>query len=289
MNPTLWLAVVAGALICGGAALAVLGLRRAPVRLSDAIASLDGGPDEGPAAGAGARNGWRLITRIPLLPGVDRRLALRGMSVGDLYVEKGIHALIGLLTPAVVGSVGALVLGWPIAIPAIGAPICASLGFVVPDLRVLRGSAAVKVDAGEALFTYFDLVTLERLANASASQALAAAARLSDAVLFVEIRGALERARLEQRPPYAELHRLADRLDLPELADIADVMRLDETGAALSGALRARVKELRNAHLTRERIAAQAVSERMTLWMTLPSLIFALIFLIPPLLRLLSS
>ena len=59
----------------------------------------------------------------------------------------------------------------------------------------------------EGLLVYIDLVTLERLTNASATQALHNAAALSDVPLFVHIRTALERARLEQQSPYAELRR----------------------------------------------------------------------------------
>ena len=118
----------------------------------------------------------------------------------------------------------------------------------------------------------------------SATQAMAAAARLSDVPVFVHIRGALERARLEQRPPWTDLHRLSRELELPSIADMADVMRLDDQGAALAGVLTARVKELRDAHLTRERVRAHQASEAMTLWMSIPVVVFALAFLIPPLL-----
>ena len=63
-------------------------------------------------------------------------------------------------------------------------------------------------------------------------------------------------------------------------------MTMDEHGAALAATLRARVKELRDAHLTRQKIAAQEVSERMTVFMVVPAMVFGLIFLVPPLLRL---
>jgi hypothetical protein len=39
------------------------------------------------------------------------------------------------------------------------------------------------------------------------------------------------------------------------------------------------VRELRNAHLTREQIAAGAAAEGMTIYMTIPALIFGMIFL----------
>ena len=108
---------------------------------------------------------------------------------------------------------------------------------------------------------------------------------VSESPLFLQIRTALERARLEQQPPYDELRRIADQLRLPELADVADVMQLDETGAALSGTLRARVRELRDAHLSSEQTKASAAAEGMTIYMTLPALIFSLIFLVAAMLK----
>lgn len=84
------------------------------------------------------------------------------------------------------------------------------------------------------------------------------------------------------------MHRLADELRLPELADIADVMRLDEQGAALADALRARVREMRDSHLLEEKLAAHEVSERMTVWMTIPSMVFGMAFLAPPVLKLMG-
>ena len=127
------------------------------------------------------------------------------------------------------------------------------------------------------------------MANQSATQSLHAAAGVSDNTIYTQVRGALERARLEQRMPYAELAALGQRLELPALIDLADVMRLDESGAALSNTLRARVKELRDAHLTVLKMDATRVSERMTVFMVVPSLVFGLIFLVPPLLRLITT
>jgi len=61
------------------------------------------------------------------------------------------------------------------------------------------------------------------------------------------------------------------------------------SGAALSNTLRARLKELRDAHLTTMKMNATAISERMTVFMVIPSMIFGLIFLAPPILKLLSG
>lgn len=223
----------------------------------------------------------------PLSRSQLRALQLQSTSVAEFFADKAVLAILGAAMPLVLGLALTLLLGTSPLIPGGLSLVGLVVGWFIPDLRLRRTTASARSDAGEALFTFFDLVTLERLANLSGTQALHSAASLSDATLFVQIRAALERARLEQQPPYAELKNLATDLSLPELADIADVVRLDETGAALSGALRARVKELRGAHLTRAKIAANAISERMTIFMVIPAMVFGLIFLAPPVLRLL--
>ncbi len=228
---------------------------------------------------------------LPLTARQQQNLRLRDKSVAEFYADKAVLAIVGLIMPVILVGAVSVVLddGLPVPVPVLAGLLGAVVGFFVPDLQ-LRGQArGSRTDAGAALLTYIDLVTLERLANASATQALHNAAGLSEISLFRQIRGALERARLEQQPPFGELRRLAEQLDLPELTDLADVMQLDEAGAALSGSLRARVRELRDAHLAEDQREANAVSEGMTIYMTIPALIFGLIFMIPPLLRIVGG
>jgi hypothetical protein len=289
----LLLAIASGALAAFGI-WAVAGLLL-PVRprLADALDLLDGrlaAPPEPSGTGLDQLGGWlRARLRRPVPAATLRRLRVAGRSVDRHYAHKAVTALAGLVLPSLAGAALALTVGSGFEVPAAAGLVLGLAGFFVPDL-LLRGAEAERAeDATEALLTYFDLVTLERLANSSGSQALRAAAGVSDVTVFAAIRDALERARLEQRAPYPELQRLGRELELPALVDIADVMALDEAGAALSGALRARVRELRDAHLTQTKIAASAVSERMAFFMVIPSLVFGLFFLVPPILRLLGG
>lgn len=284
------LTVLPGVLIALGLVACALAFLPQHPKLSDALGALEvlaATAPAPPSAGIDRFGAWWL--RVRGVPGESlrtRQLALSGRSLTRHYAYKLLAAAVGFCTPIVAGVVLWLWAGVVPTMPLLASLLAGALGFVLPDLQLRRAGRAIGDDASEALLTYFDLVTLERLANRSAIQSLHAAAELSDTPVFRSIRRVLERARLEQRPPYADLKALARELGLPALGDLADVMRLDESGASLAQTLRARVKELRDAHLTQAKVAATQLSERMTVWMVLPSLVLSLFFLVPPLLTL---
>ncbi|MFL6063962.1 MAG: hypothetical protein ACJ72G_04770 [Friedmanniella sp.] len=295
---TFTLVVLAGALVAAGLVAVVVAVVPAAPRLEPALARAgdashtgEGGREVGPVTSRSERLGAALYRRtpIPLSQRQRQALRLRDKSIPEFYADKAVMAIVGAALPAVLGGAAAVVTGTPSPLPALAGVAGAVTGFFVPDLLLHRSAAVLRSSAVDALLLYLELVTLERLTNASAPQALQNAALVSEVPLFVQIRAALDRARLEQQAPYAELRRLAVQLSLPELADVADVMQLDETGAALSGALRARVRELRDAHLTQEQIKASAEAEGMTIYMTLPALIFGLIFLVAALLKIFDA
>jgi hypothetical protein len=293
--------VIAGVCVAGGAAMIVIGCVRRPRRLDDALRVLadDRGaldPDAAVAQSAPligdptsrvervAAMAYRRL-HLPLSATTERLLALRGRSISDFFAAKLILALAGLAAPLLV-SAADLAFGLGLgAAPAVLSLVGGAIGYFWPDLSLRRGETRARREAGDALSVFFDLVILERLGNSSAAQAMWRVAAMSDVAIFTQIRGALERARLQQRPPWQELHKLAGELHMSPLDDLADVLSLDEQGAALVGALRARVTELRRAHLAQEVIAAQSDTEAMTIWMVIPVLVFAMLFLGAPLLR----
>ncbi|WP_432560278.1 type II secretion system F family protein [Granulicoccus sp. GXG6511] len=292
------LVLLSGMFVMGGLVAALYGGTRAHPRLADGLGVLDGVeidprradlPVEATSRSERAGLWAYRRTPIPLTASQSRVLELQNKSIAEFYADKLVIGLLGLLVPGLLGGVFLPIVGLSPVVPVIAALAGGVVGWFVPDLLLRRGEDRAQVDAAEAMFTYFDLVTLERMANLSATQSLESAASTSDHPLFLSIRAALLRARLEQHPPFGELRALADRLRLPQLADIADVLQLDETGAAVTGTLRARVRELRDAHLTAARIAAHEVSERMTVFMAVPAMVFGLIFLAPPLLRLIGG
>lgn len=274
-------AITLGMLAGLGVCLILVGALPAPLRLGDALAALD----RRPATALAAPSESRRRVRLPLTAEQERLLTIQGRDVGDFFTEKLILGATGLLLPGL-WVLLVVLFGDPVEpLPLIASPLAAAAGYFLPDLRLRRGAAQTRRQMNDAIHTFFDLVALERLANASATQATAAAADISDAPLFRRISSGIERARMEQVPPWNELRAIAKEWQVPELADFADVMQLEEQGAGLAHVLQARVKELRDAHLTRVKIEAGASSEQMTVWMTIPAMLLGLAFLAPALLR----
>jgi len=176
----------------------------------------------------------------------------------------------------------------PIALPAVSALVLAAVLFVVPDLDVARKAVAAREEFARATSAYLDLTALERAAGAGATQSLEQAATVGDSWVFVRLREQLVRARLSGRPPWDGLHELSHELGLPELTDLADIMRLSgEEGAAVADTLRARSRGLRAALLTREQTRANEESERMVIPVALLGLIFLVILGAPAIVRIL--
>jgi len=286
-------AVIAGAALAAGAALVVGGALARQPRLKAALAALD---DDASGVGVAKPEGnsekverWADGLPLPLGEITRQRLVQQGRTTGDLFVAKLALAGAGLVVPILLGGVawllGLIASPWPMGVGLIGA----AAGYLLPDWQLRDKAVAWQQHSADAVSVFFDLVILIRLGNASAVQSLREAAELSSAPVFAEMRDALDRARLQQRPPWAELNRLAAKLGLPEVADLASIMALDQQGAALVDALRARVKELRRAHLAAAKLSAQKRTESMTVWMVVPVLIFALIFLIPPIMTMVAG
>lgn len=289
------LAIALGMLAGFGAFLLVRGATAAPVRLGDALAALERRAplnvaevtDPGGLEGFGQRLYRRL--GLPLSRNQQRLLSVQGRSVGDFFIEKLIWTFAGLLLPTLWALSQAAMGGRPGLLPVGFALLGGIAGFFVADLRLRSGAEMHRRAAIDGIHTFFDLVVLERLANASAAQAAANAASVSGAPLFRRISSGLERARMEQSQPWDELRRIADEWGVSELADFADVMALEEQGAGLAEVLQARVRELRDAHLSQQKAAAQEASESMSLWMTLPALLLGVALLAPALLTLLGT
>lgn len=231
----------------------------------------------------------RHVADSPLIRIPARELLLLRLPVAAFLGQKALLALLGLLFPVLFTAMAA-VLGFalPLAVPALGSIALAALLFLLPDLEVRRKAARAREEFARATSAYIDLTALERAAGAGATQALEQAATVGDSWVFVRLREQLVRARLSGTPPWDGLHALADELALPELSDLADIMRLSgEQGAAVADTLRARSRGLRVGLLNKEQTRANQDSERMVIPVALLGLVFLAILGGPAIVRIL--
>ena len=306
MSPELTAAVLLGATGGLGVTLIVRELLPSHPQLAAALDRLapprvgaDAAVVHEPAAADGSHTGglehrvgiWaqRYLADVPFVRVPTTELLLLRIPVARHLGQKVLMALLGLLFPAVfvllTAAAGARL---PIALPAVSALVLAAVLFVVPDLDVARKAVAAREEFARATSAYLDLTALERAAGAGATQSLEQAATVGDSWVFVRLREQLVRARLSGRPPWDGLHELSTELGLPELTDLADIMRLSgEEGAAVADTLRARSRGLRAALLTKEQTRANEESERMVIPVALLGLIFLVILGAPAIVRIL--
>ncbi|MGG5258648.1 type II secretion system F family protein [Phycicoccus avicenniae] len=220
-----------------------------------------------------------------------RDLALLRRPVSRFYGEKVAFALLGLVIPPTLtvlfNSIGA---GLAFYVPAAASVALAAAMFWLPNYNVRDDARRARAEFTRALSAYIDLVALERLAGAGPRQAMESAAAVGDSWVFVRLGEELARTRWSGLTPWEALHALAAELGVPELDDLADIMRLSgEEGSQVYASLRARAAGLRTALLTSEKARANEVAERMTIPMSLLGVIFLAILVAPALLRVMGG
>jgi len=295
------LALASGALITLGLVLAVWRLGAAAPDLADVVDRLS--PTYGrrqhqaadvPVTGGKERLGLWAMRHLPAgvwgtIP--TRELALLRMSLPRYYGEKIVFALLGLVFPSLLTvAVGLFGFQLPVVIPVAASLALAGLLWFVPNLNVRGDAKHGRMEFNRALGAYVDLVALERNAGSGPRQAMEIAASIGHSWVFRRVGEELARSRWSGQAPWDALTVLADDLGVPELADLADIMRLSgEEGAQVYATLRARSTAMRTAMLTNAQGKANEVSERMVVPGSLLGVVFIALLVTPALLRLLSS
>lgn len=266
--------VLAGACVGAGVTLVVRSVLPGTPDLKSALARLDGVDQAAPARSGVAVTGPISHIAARTVPGIVDSLGLRryradlelvGETPEALAVRKVGYAMIGLIFPPLLAIVMAgMGVFPPLAIPVVASLTLAAALFFVPDVDLHRRAAAARHELRRAVCAYLELVALERAGDAGAIEALERAATVGESPAFVRIRDALMRAELAGLPPWKGLADLADDVGVPELGDIADIMRISgEDGAAVYATLRARAASLRIQLLTTNAAQANAASEHM--------------------------
>ena len=236
---TVQLSVAAGALTGLGVALVLWRLTPAQPQLRGALDGLT--PQRtttavaDPAETARDRVGLWAQRRIPVAAwgtAPTRDLALLRVSVHGYYSEKALFALVGLLALAAF-TAGVTLAGatLPFAVPVAAILALTAALFFLPNYNARSDAKAAREEFARALGAYIDLVALERAGGAGSTQSLEKAADVGDSWVFRRIREELARARWSGLPPWGGLSQLAEELALPDLRDLADIMRLSGNSA----------------------------------------------------------
>lgn len=228
---------------------------------------------------------------IPGLAAKDVDLAVLGKARHVLLGEKVLAAVMGFfLAPFFMWILGLAGISLPVVVPVLLALVFTLGGWILPDLLLKGQAQEAREDFARSASAYLDLLSIGRISGMMANEALASSAQISDNWAFQRINQALNRARWSGARPWDSIEALEDELAIPELGDIADIMRLSgEGGAQIYETLRGRAKALRSTQLAREHAAANRESERMTIPMTLTSVLVLVLVAYPAVVQLMSS
>jgi hypothetical protein len=299
MTTGLQLALLGGLMVTAGLVLLVSRLAPARPDLADALDRLSpeatrpsGVEMEGSSSAERlGRWGMRLFPIAVWGQPPAQQLALLRISTVRFYGEKLLFGMLGLVVVPLLATLLA-VLGWrlPVVLPVV-ATIGLAVGmFFLPDYNVRDDAKQARTEFARALGAYADLVALERNAGSGPRQALEVAAAVGDSWVFRRLREELAFSSWSGEQPWQALRRLSQELGVPELGDLADIVRLSgEEGAQIYGQLRARSAAMRAAMLNDEVAYANAVGEKLSIPMSLLGVIFLVILIAPALMRVMGG
>lgn len=244
-------------------------------------------PDVSPETGS-RRDRVGLWATRHLPPGVWRDtcsadLDILGIPVHSHYGRKVLAALSGLiLGPAVTYAFSLWGKSFPVAVPGVVSLAAALLLFRLPDREIHDKADHARAEMVHALTAYIDLIALQRRGGAGARQAMTQAAQISRGWAFRRIAQELRRSELDQQMPWDALRDLARRIEVPQLEDLANIMRMSErSGAQVYTSLRSRASSLRGEIFADQKTLANNVSERLVIGTSLTAFVFVIVLATP--------
>jgi hypothetical protein len=218
-------------------------------------------------------------------------LDLVGQTPGRFLLTKAALAFMGMLVPSVICAFWAIIgLTMPIPVPVVVSLLLAAVLWLAPDLALRDQAKRARQEFAHAIAAYLELVALERAGDAGPVEAMEKAAVVADSWAFIRLQQALVRARVDKVAPWTSLTDLSRQLNLPVLADVADIMRLSANdGAAVYTTLRSRAKSLRVELMAGQTEEANKASEAMTAPGALLAVLVMALIAFPSIIRILQS
>lgn len=294
----LQLAITSGALIAGGIAVMLMRLVPAPTHLGDALNRLR--PTTADTRASIGTDRPDVETRLGLwaqkrIPGMawgaprDSDLAILQRSRASFYGSKIITATVGLVIGPLVTVLAALIgVQLPFAVPVLGSVGLAVVLWSMPGAELRDRARLARAEFSHALGAFVEMVALERLSGSGVPQALQRAADVGDSWAFKRISATLRRTQYTGHNPWDALADLGQELDLTDLIDLADIMRLAGAGTQVYNSLRARGASMRNALLNSHIARANQAGERIAIPVGLLVLVLAVTLITPAFLRMIA-
>jgi tight adherence protein C len=179
-------------------------------------------------------------------------LALTGRTFEAIIGRKVLMALGGFVLTLIVLVTAQISLGagLPDGAPLVLAAVIAAALFMVPDLEARSTATKRRKDFRRAFGAYLDLVSLEMAGSAAPAEALPQAARVGSGWPLALIRDTLFRATRAGRDPWEALSELGQRIGVPELRDLGQLIQLvAHDGARVRETLTARATTMRRREL----------------------------------------
>lgn len=213
-----------------------------------------------------------------------RDLDLIGQTPAWYYGKKALASLIGLTLIPILATLSTITPAITISpfIPVGAGLIIAAFFWFLPDADIKKQAAAARAEFVRVAVAYLQLVTIKLSAGGTPSETMTDAATLSDHWVMVRIRQEMVRAQFAGIAPWDALNELADRVAIPEIHDIGDIMRLaGEQGARVRDSLAARAASIQHRLLSEAESEAHSRTTRMNVPVTALLGIFVLALLYP--------
>ena len=298
--PAILLGVTAGALV----GLAIWAFVPASPHLGDALARL----------GPGNLNLGRTSTTAAAIPTnrsdavglwVERRLGrsrffaaptddldLLGVSPATFYTEKVTAAACGFIFPTLISVLDSALLHlMPTGLPAFVGLIAAAALWFAPDVQIKNKARDARQDFSDAAVEYYRFIAINRRSERAVAPAMESAAAISDSWMFVRIRETLNLTRLNsQSTAWDDLEALGNRIKVPELVEIAGIMRLaGDAGSGVVESLVAGAEAMRDQRLKAQFDEAALATTRSAIPRTALAFLVLAALCIPFVLRLLEG
>jgi len=210
-------------------------------------------------------------------------LAIIRKSVPQYLGDKVGTVLIALLWPPLLNALLSFSPGggfnWSIPIGL--ALHLATLAFFLPDIRIREQAQTARDNFARHLGAYMEMVALVRANGSGTADALHQASRQGDSWVFLRLQEELQKADTAHRAPWDALRQLADEVDAPDLAELADQLILTGQGVSISDSMREAAKGLRHKNLSKEQSEATSATKRLRVPLGILALVFTMIVIYP--------